>query len=199
MQIRFYSHAGEQEVACERSEQEQLKPGDEIHQVVCCLVDEVENMHRSAYADTYWPLLGAAKNYNAIAWAVRSLPPYQQFLALDSAEYEWGKYAKAMLALERANGKDVKGPGFCQLRSQSVSECTCSVLCAVCGLPQWHHHCRLWQRGKCECRIVGVTPNGRWLKSYSDAEVAEVWPNCMFSMALRQFRAESSASVRCVA
>ena len=175
MQVHCHSHAGEQEAACERYEEEQLEELDEVQLVVCWLVDEVDNMHRDAYCDVYWPLFGYAKHYNAIAWAVRSLSPYQQSLALDSAHYEWCKDAKAMLALERANGADVMGPGFCQLRG-SVSECNCSILCAVCGLPQWHNHCRLWQRGKCECRIVGVTPSGRWLKHFSDAEVAEVWP-----------------------
>ena len=177
---------GEQATAREGSE------FDEINQFVCCLVDEVVNTHSEAYCRVHWHLKSDAKHYNSIAWAVRSLPPHQQFLALDRAEYEWCTRAKAMLALERANGKDVMGPGFCQLRG-GISECKCSVLCAVCGLPQWDNHCRLWQRGKCECRIVGVTPGGRWLKDFSDAEVAEVWPPCMASSVLRQYRADSSA------
>ena len=186
-QIICHSHAGEQEVAHEQSDLEQLDEFDEIQQVVRCLVDEVVNTHSKAYSKAYWPLMGYAKHYNAIAWAVRSLSPYQQSLALDSAHDEWLQDARAMLALERANGADVMGPGFCQLRG-SVSECKCSILCAVCGLPQWHNHCRLWRRGKCECRIVGVTPSSRCrMEHFSDAEVAEVWPPCKVSMVLREF------------
>ena len=148
-------------------------------------------MLSSAYEDAYNQLQGAALDYNKIAWAVRNLHPRHQALALEGADFHWRTLSNAMLAAARACGADVMGQGYCQLRGVP---CECAYLCNVCGKPQWDGLCLLWQRGKCECRIVGVTPGARWMKVFSDDEVAKNWSACLVSNFERELRAMSSAS-----
>ena len=157
-------------------EEEVLKP------LVRSLVEEVYWEHVSKYKAAYKQLVSAATYYNSIALAVRNLRPLHQTLALDIVDNHWKSKSCAMLALARTDGADVMGQGYCQLRGV---KCECACLCSVCGKPQWDRLCMLWQRGKCECRIVGVTRGVRWDSNIwlagSNAEAAAVsvrLPSC---------------------